>query len=67
MALEMVIENLPKGHRLIHHSDRRVQYCSKAYVELLQINNIQISIIEKGDSRENAVTERVNGILKEEW
>lgn len=67
MALEMVIENLPKEHRLIHHSDRGVQYCSKAYVELLQINNIQISIIEKGDSRENAVTERVNGILKEEW
>ena len=67
LALEMAIENLPKGHRLIHHSDRGVQYCSKAYVELLQANNIQISMTENGDPRENAVAERVNGILKDEW
>lgn len=41
---------------------------SEIYLFLFRTHvNIQISIIEKGDSRENAVTERVNGILKEEW
>lgn len=51
----------------MHHSDRGVQYCSKAYVELLQSHGIQISMTENGDPKENAVAERVNGILKEEW
>lgn len=67
MALKMALEHLPQGHKLIHHSDRGVQYCSNAYVELLQSNGIQISMTENGDPRENAVAERVNGILKEEW
>ena len=66
-ALRMALEELPGGHQLIHHSDRGVQYCSNAYVELLQKNGIQVSMTENGDPRENAVAERVNGILKEEW
>ena len=66
-ALKMALEDLPEGHRLIHHSDRGVQYCSNVYVDLLQSNGIQISMTENGDPRENAVAERVNGILKEEW
>ena len=66
-ALKMALEELPGGHQLIHHSDRGVQYCSNAYVELLQKNGIQVSMTENGDPRENAVAERVNGILKEEW
>lgn len=66
-ALKMALENLPSGHRLMHHSDRGVQYCSKAYVELLQSHGIQISMTENGDPKENSVAERVNGILKEEW
>ena len=66
-ALKMALEELPGGHQLIHHSDRGVQYCSNAYVELLQKNGIQISMTENGDPRENAVAERINGILKEEW
>lgn len=66
-ALRMALEELPEGHQLIHHSDRGVQYCSNAYVELLQKNGIQVSMTENGDPRENAVAERVNGILKEEW
>lgn len=66
-ALKDALKELPKGHRLIHHSDRGVQYCSNAYVNLLQENGIQISMTENGDPRENAVAERVNGILKEEW
>jgi putative transposase len=52
---------------LIHHSDRGIQYCSHAYVKLLQDNNIQISMTENGDPLENAVAERVNGIMKEEY
>ena len=66
-ALRMALEELPEGHQLIHHSDRGVQYCSNAYVELLQKNGIQVSMTENGDPRENAVAERVNGILKGEW
>ena len=66
-ALRMALEELPGGHQLIHHSDRGVQYCSNAYVELLQKNGIQVSMTENGDPRENAVAERINGILKEEW
>lgn len=66
-ALKMALEELPQDHQLIHHSDRGVQYCSNSYVDLLLKNNIQISMTENGDPRENAVAERVNGILKEEW
>lgn len=66
-ALKMALKELPQGHQLIHHSDRGVQYCSHSYVNQLQKNGIQISMTENGDPRENAVAERVNGILKEEW
>jgi transposase InsO family protein len=52
---------------LIHHSDRGVQYCCKDYVELLKANKIRISMTENGDPYENALAERVNGILKDEW
>jgi len=52
---------------LIHHSDRGLQYCSKLYVEHLLKNNIQISMTQNGDPYENAVAERVNGILKDEF
>lgn len=66
-ALQMALVDLPKDHKLMHHSDRGVQYCCNAYVELLQSRGILISMTEKGDPRENAVAERVNGILKQEW
>ena len=52
---------------LIHHSDRGVQYCSHAYVELLNSWGSQISMAEQGNPYENAVAERVNGILKIEF
>jgi putative transposase len=52
---------------LIHHSDRGVQYCSASYVELLTLNKIKISMTENGDPYENAIAERVNGILKTEF
>jgi transposase InsO family protein len=52
---------------LIHHSDRGIQYCSHAYVKLLQDYNIKISMTENGDPLENAVAERINGIIKDEY
>ena len=52
---------------LIHNSDRGIQYCSTQYVSALQERGIQISMTENGDPLENAIAERVNGILKEEW
>jgi putative transposase len=67
-ALKMAINQLPKGVTgVIHHSDRGVQYCCDQYVNLLKANNISISMTENGDPLENAVAERVNGILKSEW
>jgi len=53
--------------QLIHHSDRVIQYYSHGYVKLLQDNNIKISMTEDGDPRDNAIAERVNGILKDEY
>jgi transposase InsO family protein len=52
---------------LIHHSDRGLQYCSSGYVKLLKDHQIEISMTENGDPYENALAERVNGILKEEY
>jgi transposase InsO family protein len=67
-ALQMAIkENGPSLSGLIHHSDRGVQYCSYDYVKLLQDNNIIISMTENGDPLENAIAERVNGIIKQEY
>lgn len=67
-ALHMALLNLPKdGLQLIHHSDRGAQYCSNEYVKLLQNNNIDISMTENPDPLENAIAERVNGIIKEEY
>lgn len=53
--------------QLVHHSDRGVQYCSAQYVKLLQDYNVQISMTENGDPLENAIAERINGIIKEEY
>lgn len=52
---------------LIHHSDRGSQYCSKDYVKLLVGNHVAISMTQNGDPYENAVAERMNGILKNEF
>ena len=66
MALKMALAGNPNQTELIHHSDRGVQYCCDAYVKLLQDKNIQISMTQNGDPLENAIAERVNGILKQE-
>lgn len=52
---------------LIHHSDRGLQYCSGDYVKLSKDNHIQISMTENGDPYENALAERMNRTLKEEF
>ena len=52
---------------LIHHSDRGIQYCCKEYVKTLQKAGVNISMTEDNHCYENAVAERVNGILKNEF
>ena len=68
-ALRMALSALgAESHpNLTHHSDRGIQYCSNAYVKLLLDNNIKISMTEKGDPLENAIAERINGIIKNEY
>jgi transposase InsO family protein len=67
-ALQMAIINRQyPDKQLIHHSDRGSQYCSNAYVETLVKNNITISMTQNGDPYENALAERMNGILKVEF
>jgi len=66
-ALQMALNNRIYKEPLIHHSDRGSQYCSHQYVGLLLQNNIAISMTENGDPYENALAERMNGIIKTEF
>jgi transposase InsO family protein len=67
-ALEMALASRTNEiSGLIHHSDRGVQYCSFDYVRTLREQTIGISMTESGDPYENAIAERVNGILKTEF
>ena len=67
-ALEMALQaRMYPQSKLIHHSDRGCQYCSGPYVSLLVENGIAISMTENGDPYENALAERVNGIIKTEF
>ncbi len=66
-AFEMACVNRNPLQKTIHHSDRGIQYCSNAYVNLLRQKNILISMAEAGNCYENAIAERVNGILKDEF
>ena len=67
-ALKMALSGRIKPWQpLIHHSDRGVQYCAKSYVDRLTAYGIAISMTENGDPYENALAERVNGILKTEF
>jgi transposase InsO family protein len=66
-ALKQALRQLPEKRNLIHHSDRGVQYCSYDYVNVLKKNGIKISMTEENHCYENAIAERVNGILKDEF
>ncbi len=65
-ALQMALKNNPQLGRLIHHSDRGSQYCCADYVSILDKHFVKISMTQSGDPLENAIAERVNGILKDE-
>ncbi len=66
-ALKMAIKKRKTREELIHHSDRGLQYCSKEYVELLEASKIKISMTEQSDPYENALAERMNRTIKEEF
>lgn len=67
-ALEMALKNRKyKNEPIIHHSDRGLQYCSNEYQKILDNNDILSSMTEQYDPYENAIAERINGILKQEF
>ncbi len=67
-ALQMALASRQYPQReLMHHSDRGLQYCSKLYTDALKAEGILISMTENGDPLENAIAERMNGILKDSF
>lgn len=67
-ALKMALRlNNKPLYNLIHHSDRGIQYCSYDYTNLLKTHHIRVSMTESGDPLENALAERMNGIIKNEY
>lgn len=66
-ALKMALSHRNKKLPLLHHSDRGLQYCSREYIKTLEYHGVGISMTENGDPYENAVAERLNGILKTEF
>jgi transposase InsO family protein len=67
-ALAMALKNCEHNNEnIIHHSDRGIQYCCPDYSEFAQSNGMILSTTEKYDPYENAVAERINGILKYEF
>jgi len=66
-ALKLALRTARPAANLVHHSDRGIQYCSNQYVKALKKRGIQISMTEENHCYENAIAERVNGILKDEF
>jgi putative transposase len=66
-ALNMGLKSLKAGEKPIHHSDRGCQYASHAFVQRVQGARLRMSMTETNHSAENAMAERVNGILKQEY
>lgn len=68
-ALEMAVAGRKRlsPYILIHHSDRGIQYCSQSYTSILNADRIAISMTQSGSPYENALAERVNGIIKNEF
>ena len=66
-ALKKAIKQRKGKTKTIHHSDHGIQYCAKKYIKTLKKSSIKISMGEIGNCYENAMAERVNGILKEEF
>jgi len=67
-ALKMALRNRKyRSKKLIHHSDRGLQYCSDAYQDILKSEDLKCSMTEQYDPYQNATAERINGILKQEF
>lgn len=66
-ALSKAMQTASDLSQLVHHSDRGIQYCAGQYTSILKKHGIQISMAAKGNCYENALAERVNGILKNEF
>ena len=66
-ALNKAIYQAKNIKGLTHHSDRGIQYCSNVYTQILKRNKIAISMTEENHCYENAMAERINGILKDEF
>lgn len=66
-ALKSALQTASDPEQLIHHSDRGIQYCSSLYTKMLLDRGIKISMADKGNCYQNAMAERVNGILKNEF
>ncbi len=66
-AARMALSGIKTPTDLIHHSDRGLQFCSSGYVDILKKHNVEISMTEENHVYENAVAERINGILKAEF
>jgi putative transposase len=67
IALKMAVKSIVYSQGIIHHSDRGVQYCSELYVDHLTKLHMHLSMTEPSSPTQNAIAERVNGILKTEW
>jgi putative transposase len=67
LALEQALAGLPAGAKPIHHTDRGSQYCSHEYVNRAQAAGLSLSMTEQDHCAENALAERMNGILKSEY
>lgn len=66
-ALDMAIAQLPSSATPIHHSDRGFHYCCHAYIDRLTERGLTVSMTEINHCYENAMAERINGILKHEY
>ena len=66
-ALQMAVKNKVTEFDTIHHSDRGLQYCSALYQQELKRNKITPSMTDGYDCYQNALAERMNGILKQEF
>jgi transposase InsO family protein len=66
-ALGMALKDLPEGKHPIHHSDQGSQYCCHEYLQALGERGLSISMTVQDHCAENALAERMNGILKAEY
>lgn len=67
IALQMALDNRRYSTATIHHSDRGLQYCAQPYQQIIHENGMVCSMTDGYDCYQNALAERINGILKEEF